>query len=90
MLAGSAGLAMKSQAPSARAWRALAASFWPESTKIFMRGECASRSPIRRKPSSGACGVGGSPRSTSASGGGASSWRKSSIACWRESQVYTE
>src|SRR5512134_2604879 len=55
-----------------------------------MRGECASRSPIRRKPSSGKCGVGGSPRSTSASGGAASSWRRSSIACWRDLQGETE
>src|SRR5688500_19044742 len=54
-----------------------------------MRGECASRSPIRRKPSSGECGAGGRPRSTSASGGGASSWRRSWIACRRDSQAYT-
>src|SRR5207302_2406743 len=87
--AGSLGLATNSQAPSARAWRAFAASFWPESTKIFMLGECASRSAISWKPSSGACGVGGSPRSTSASGGGASSWRRSSIALARESQACT-
>jgi pyruvate dehydrogenase (quinone) len=49
--------------------------------------ELASRSAIRRKPSSGECGVGGSPRSTSASGGGVSSWRSSSTACARESQA---
>src|SRR5438552_8974295 len=87
--AGSLGFATNSQAPSARAWRALAASFCPESTKIFMRGECASRSAISWKPSSGACGVGGSPRSTRASGGGSSSWRRSSIALVREPQACT-
>src|SRR5712691_9764078 len=57
--AGSLGLATNSQAPSARAWRAFAASFWPESTKIFILGECASRSAISWKPSSGVCGAGG-------------------------------
>src|SRR5207247_3315266 len=75
--------------PISAAWSALAASFYLESTKIFMRGECTSRSEISWKPSSGACGVGGSPRSTRASGGGASSWRKSSIALARESQACT-
>src|SRR5206468_3800944 len=39
--AGSLGFATNSQAPSARAWRALAASFCPESTKIFICGACA-------------------------------------------------
>src|SRR5688572_24240836 len=80
---------MNSHAPRARAWRACAASFCPESTKIFMPGECARRSPISRKPSSGECGAGGKPRSTSASGGGFSSWRRSWIACVRDSQAYT-
>jgi hypothetical protein len=48
-IAGSAGLAMNSHAPSARAWRALAASFCPESTKILIFGECASRSAMSLK-----------------------------------------
>jgi len=70
---GSHGLATNSAAPSARACRAFAASFCPESTRIFTAGECASRSPISANPSSGRCGTGGSPRSTSATCGGWSS-----------------
>src|SRR5438552_13075528 len=86
---GSLGLATNSAAPRVRACRALAASFWPESTRIFMVGECASRSLISWKPSSGRWGMGGRPRSTSASCGASSSCLSRLTAWWRESLTMT-
>ena len=56
---GSQGLATKSIAPSARAWRALFSSFWPDNTMILIVGDRASSSLISLKPSSGRCGLRG-------------------------------
>lgn len=86
---GLQGFATKSVAPRVRAWRALLSSLWPESTTILISGDILISSEISAKPSSGRCGNGGRPRSTSASSGAWRSCRSKPAQCCREWLVTT-